>query len=96
MQVEPNFDRALEFYSNASELDPLNKEALQLKGLLLKKLQKMQESEAALKQAFKLDPDDAELEILLQEVMISNRQVDSSNQVQVSVTAHDVEIKCMQ
>jgi hypothetical protein len=36
--MEPNFDRALEFYSNASELDPLNKEALQLKGLLLKKL----------------------------------------------------------
>lgn len=27
-QVEPNLERALEFYSNAAELDPLNKEAL--------------------------------------------------------------------
>jgi Flp pilus assembly protein TadD len=42
-------ERALEFYTNAAELDPLNKEALQLKGLALKKLKKFEEAESALK-----------------------------------------------
>lgn len=47
--TEPNSVRALEFYNNAIELDPLNKQALQLKGILLKKQEKYQESEEALK-----------------------------------------------
>jgi lipoprotein NlpI len=34
----PNYDKALEFYNNAIELDPLNKQAFVAKGLLLKKL----------------------------------------------------------
>jgi hypothetical protein len=36
--TDANSLRALEFYNNAIELDPLNKQALQLKGILLKKL----------------------------------------------------------
>ena len=64
-----NFERALEFYVNAVELDPLNKQALQLKGLLLKRLERHLESEESLKQALKLmDSDDegiVELETVL-------------------------------
>ena len=64
-----NFERALEFYVNAVELDPLNKQALQLKGLLLKRMERHLESEESLKQALKLmDSDDegiVELETVL-------------------------------
>ena len=55
----------MEFYNNAIELDPLNKQAYQLKGLLLKNLERLDESEEALKQAFKLDNEDQELESIL-------------------------------
>ena len=72
-QVEPDSTRALEFYSNAIELDPLNKQALQLKGLLLKSLSRFAEAEECLKQAFKLDSEDLELEAILQDVMLANR-----------------------
>lgn len=65
MQVEPDSNRALEFYTNAIELDPLNKQAFQLKGILLKRLSRYSEAEEALKQAFKLDSEDIELEELL-------------------------------
>jgi len=54
-------------------LDPLNKQALQLKGLLQKKLQLFTEAEETLIKAFKLDPEDREIEQILQSVMIVNR-----------------------
>lgn len=40
---------------------------------MLKSLQRYSESEEVLKQAFKLDPNDRELELILQNVMILNR-----------------------
>lgn len=50
--------KALEFYNNSAELDPLNKQALIAKGILLKKMGKMEEAEASLKEAFKVDSSD--------------------------------------
>ena len=67
-------ERALEFYSNAAELDPLSKQALQLKGLLLKKLGRFSDAEEALKQALKLGEEDRELELVLSQVMVANRR----------------------
>lgn len=72
--MQPNATKALEFYTNAIELDPLNKQALQLKGLLLKSLGMLKESEEVLIKAFKLDPDDAEVEQILQAVMLQTRK----------------------
>lgn len=48
----------MEFYNYAIDLDPLSKDAFQAKGILLKKLNRLEESEKALKEAFKLDNDD--------------------------------------
>jgi hypothetical protein len=39
----------------------------------LKSLLKLDEAEECLKQAFKLDPDDRELETILEDVMVLNR-----------------------
>ena len=38
LPIPPDSIKALDFYTNALELDPLNKQAFQLKGLLLKSL----------------------------------------------------------
>ena len=63
--VAQDFNKALEFYDNAIELDPLNKEAFQAKGLLLKRMERFEEAEAVLKEAYKLDYEDGEIEAVL-------------------------------
>ncbi|CDW82796.1 tpr repeat protein [Stylonychia lemnae] len=79
-QVE-DFDKALEYYNYAIDLDPLSKDGHQAKGILLKKLERFEESEKALKEGLKLDPEDEDLEQILKEVMIINRtnQQDEEN-----------------
>ena len=89
----PDPYKALDFYTNAVELDPLNKQAFQLKGLLLKTLRRFPESEEALKQDFKLDPDDPELEMLLQEVMLRNRTattIGTSKEAEMKETEYEI------
>lgn len=52
----------------------MSKQALQLKGLMLKKLGRLSEAEEVLKQALRLGDDDKELELVLSQVMIANRR----------------------
>eukprot|EP00347_Sterkiella_histriomuscorum_P017412 403349474 len=84
LQSEQNedFDKALDFYNYAIDLDPLSKDAFQAKGILLKKLNRLDEAETALKEAFKLDNDDRDLELLLREVMLLHRHATQSNQTE--------------
>lgn len=70
-----DFEKALDFYNYAIDLDPLSKDAHLSKGLLLKKMNKFEEAEKSLKEAFKIDNDDEQLEMVLREVMIINRGV---------------------
>ncbi len=91
--LPPDPSKALDFYTNAVELDPLNKQAFQLKGLLLKSLGRFPESEEALKQAFKLDPEDSELEILLQDMMLRNRTAATTGTVTGTTTGREAEMK---
>lgn len=62
-----------------------------MKGLLLKSLSRFAEAEECLKQAFKLDSEDLELESILQDVMLANRQ--QPKKAVVPVAESDVEIK---
>ena len=57
---------------------------------------RLPESEEALKQAFKLDPDDSELEMLLQEVMLKNRTATTTGTAVTgtgTVTGREAEMK---
>lgn len=44
-----------------------------MKGLVLKRMERFQEAEEALKQALKLADDDEDLELMLSQVMVANR-----------------------
>lgn len=89
----PDPAKALDFYTNAVELDPLNKQAFQLKGLLLKSMGRLPESEESLKQAFKLDPDDPELEMLLEEVMMRNRSASTGGGKELEMKEAELEVR---